>query len=212
MQPNFNDSHNTYPRVLPWIIAIGAIAVIILVVLAMTTERSALNENLPDELGGDFSLQSNHSLGNEGVISLQQFRGQVVLVYFGFLSCPEVCPASMGIYQQTLNKLTTEELEKVQPLLISIDPKRDSLKALEVFSEYYHPKIIGLTGTEKEVRQVANQYGAYFKAVPSESERLDYVFDHTSRYYVIDQQGKLIDAMRHSTTANELAARIRTLL
>lgn len=203
---NASENETSSQRFLRRLIFAGVLVVISLVlVLVLNTERSVL-DNTPKQFGGDFTLQ-----GIAGDVSLSDFRGKVVLLYFGFLNCPEVCPASMAVYQQTLNDFNATELARIQPILITIDPKRDTAEILKDYSEYFHKNIIGLTGTENSIRQVANQYGAYFKAVPTDSE-VEYVFEHTSRYYVINQEGQLIDAMRHSTTVNELSARIRTLL
>ncbi len=206
MQETIVNEQISAQRILPWIVVTGlACITTLIIVLVTTTERGVLSTT-PKVLGGDFTLQ-----GKTGDVSLSDFKGKVVLMYFGFLHCPEVCPASMAIYQQTLNTLNETELKQVQPLLITIDPKRDTADALDEFGQYYHRSIIGLTGTEESIRTVANQYGAFFSEVPIDA-KVQYIFDHTSRYYVIDKNGELIDAMRHSTTSNELAARIRTLL
>lgn len=158
-------------------------------------------------LGGDFTLQSA-----EGPVSLSQFKGKVVLLYFGFLSCPEACPISMGVFQRTLGRLEASELDKVQPLLISIDPARDTPEMLGEYAKFFHPSIMGLTGTESEIEEVTKQYGAFFEPVVLGKSELDYIFDHTTRYYVIGTDGKIADIMGHGTTPNELAARIRQLL
>lgn len=159
------------------------------------------------ELGGDFTLSTV-----QGEVSLSDFAGKVVVMYFGFLSCPEVCPNSMIVMQRTLNKLSAAEQEQLQGLLISIDPKRDSLQDLKDFTAYYHPKIMGMTGTVEQVDAVARDYGAFFEITESETSDSEYAYRHSSRYYLIDQQGQLVDAMRHSTTPNELAARIQQLI
>lgn len=159
-------------------------------------------------LGGDFQLQSLN-----GDVSLSDFEGKVVVLYFGFLSCPEVCPASMGMMSQTLRKFDESEVEQIQPILVSIDPKRDTYEQISEFTEYFDPRILGVTGTPEQIDLVARNYGAHFEITESsETDPSDYAFRHSSRYYVIDQSGRLVDAMRHSTTANELAARIRTLI
>ncbi|MEM6639199.1 MAG: SCO family protein [Pseudomonadota bacterium] len=189
------------------VIAAGVALILVLVgAMLLTTDRGLFKDYAAAPLGGDFTLTSA-----DGPVSLSDFRGQVVLLYFGFLNCPEVCPTSMGIYRQTLKRLDADELSQVQPLLVTIDPARDDPDALDEFGTYYHPSIIGLGGSDADIRAVADQYGAYFKAVPDDGE-VEYVFEHTSRYYVIDQSGTLVAAMRHSTTANELLARVRSLL
>jgi len=159
-----------------------------------------------DVIGGDFVLRNI-----DGRVSLKDFRGSVVVLYFGFLSCPEVCPTSMSILTRSLEKLSPTEKSKTKAILISIDPKRDDFQELLEFTNYYHPNILGVTGTDQEVKQVAEQYGAFFEITESETVDSAYAYRHSSRYYVIDQQGNLIQAMRHSTTPNELAARIKKI-
>ena len=159
-----------------------------------------------DVIGGDFVLRNI-----DGRVSLKDFRGSVVVLYFGFLSCPEVCPTSMSILTRSLEKLSPAEKNKTKAILISIDPQRDNFQELLEFTNYYHPNILGVTGTEQEVEKVAQQYGAFFEITESETVDSAYAYRHSSRYYVIDQQGKLIQAMRHSTTPNELSARIKKL-
>ena len=156
-----------------------------------------------DVIGGDFVLRNI-----DGRVSLKDFRGSVVVLYFGFLSCPEVCPTSMSILTRSLEKLSPAEKNKTKAILISIDPQRDNFQELLEFTNYYHPNILGVTGTEQEVENVAQQYGAFFEITASETVDSAYAYRHSSRYYIIDQQGNLIQAMRHSTTPNELAARI----
>lgn len=197
-------------RYLPWLLVALILIVISGSLLLLSDERQEAaigTAGASETLGGDFTLQSS-----SGPVSLQDFRGQVVLLYFGFVNCPEVCPASMAVYRRALAQLSPEERQQVQPLLVTIDPERDSLADIDSFVEYFNSNIIGLSGELSEIRSVAAQYGAFFEKADAEDSELGYVFDHVSRYYVIDQNGELVDAMRHSTTANELRARIRSLL
>ncbi len=197
-------------RYLPWLLVALILIVVSGSVLLLSDERQEAaigTAGASEILGGDFTLQSS-----SGPVSLSDFRGQVVLLYFGFVNCPEVCPASMAVYRRALAQLSPEERQQVQPLLVTIDPERDSLDDIDSFVEYFNSNIIGLSGELSEIRSVAAQYGAFFEKADADDSELGYVFDHVSRYYVIDQNGELVDAMRHSTTANELRARIRSLL
>ena len=190
------------------ILGVLSLAIIGLIALFTLTSKTEFGEKTPRsfaELGGNFTLQSS-----TGDVSLSDFKGKAVVMYFGFMSCPEVCPNSMGVLQSAFNKLSAEELKDVQGIMISIDPQRDNVKSLEQFTQYYHPKIAGLTGSDEAVEQTADQYGAYFKRTKDKVN--DYLFEHVSRYYVINQHGQLVDALRHSTTPNELTAKLRETL
>ena len=96
------------------------------------------------KVGGDFTLQGYH-----GEVSLSDFKGKVVMLYFGFTSCKEVCSLSMGVIRNTLQKMQPEEVEQVQVILVSFDPARDSLEELEKYSKQFHANIIGVTGSKK---------------------------------------------------------------
>jgi protein SCO1/2 len=186
-----------------------AFAIIGLITLFTVTSKADFGETSPrsfDQLGGDFTLQSA-----DGPVSLSDFNGKTIVMYFGFMSCPEVCPNSMGVIQTALNKLNDNEIKTVQGLMISIDPERDTLQSLKKFTQYYHANIQGLTGTTEELQATTKLYGAYFKKQKdlSSDTKDNYVFEHVSRYYVINSQGQLVDAMRHSTTPNELVARLK---
>ena len=191
------------------IVSIGAFLVFLLVYVLMTSndmrDRGTGGED--GRLGGDFTLSSI-----DGDVSLTDFRGKVVLLYFGFVNCSQVCPISMQIMQQALDKLTAQEMEQVQALLVSVDIDNDNVEIVDDYVKRFHDNFIGLTGTLDEINHVVDEYGSYYS--PTELKEIDEgrAFRHSSRFYVIDQQGELVDAMRHSTTPNELKARLRSLI
>ncbi len=167
------------------------------------------------EYGGDFVLR-NHT----GEVALKDFRNKVVVVYFGFLSCTEACPISMGTIIKATDKLTPEERAKMQVLFVSVDPARDDEKDLKAFADYYAKRfkddvnpnmILAVTGTQEEIDKLSEQYGVFFDIVDLEGSGVPYTIDHSSRFYMIGGDGKLIDSMGHSTTPTELAMRIRQL-
>ncbi len=184
-------------------------AIIVVVTLFVTTLDNDLTAK-PREfenLGGNFTLTSH-----QGTVSLSDFQEKVVVMYFGFLTCPEVCPNSMTVISTALNRLPSEHGAEVQALLVSVDPKRDTPEKLAEYAKFYHKNLIGLTGDKNQIDNVTRQYGAYYDFSEIESATSDYGVEHSSRYYVIDRNGELIAAMRHSTTPNELAAQIQELL
>jgi len=191
-------------------IALSAIAVLMVTIIAVvalfigTSDAEFGQEKKPfSELGGDFTLTSQ-----EGPVSLSDFRGKVVVMYFGFLTCPEVCPNSLAVIRSALKRLDKENQADAQAILVSIDPKRDTPEKLAKYAEYFHPNLVGITGSQDKIDTVTKQYGAFYNFTEIESVSLAYGVEHSSRYYVIDQQGKLVTAMRHSTTPNELFTQI----
>lgn len=159
------------------------------------------------EYGGDFEL-----FGYDRDYTLDDFKGKVVVLYFGFLNCTEACPQSMTVMRTAFNRLTPEELEKVVGVFVSVDPDRDKREDLKDFAEYYHENVVALTGTQANIDIVTERYGVYFELVDLEGSALGYTVDHASRFYLVNEQGTLSTAMSHSTTPNELAGRISELI
>ncbi|MBR7888192.1 SCO family protein [Marinomonas sp. A79] len=181
---------------------------IFIIVLYATNSTRPIGEKYKQlsELGGPFTLQTK-----DGPFSLSDIEGKVGVVYFGFLSCTEACPASIGVVQAAYKQLSDEERANVQFLFISVDPDRDSLEDLYDFGDYYDNDLLALTGTQEEIDKVSSDYGVFFELTDLEGSALGYTVDHSSRFYMIDKQGKLFTTMSHSTTPSELAARIQQL-
>jgi protein SCO1/2 len=159
------------------------------------------------ELGGDFSLHSS-----QGAFSLQQLRGKLVLLYFGYTKCPDVCPTSLALLSQALNELNKQELNQVQGLFVSVDPKRDSFQVLDEYVSYFHPSLIGLTGSEAEVAKAAKLYGAQYREVKLSDSAFDYAVDHSATTYLITQSGELRFVFPHETPASVILEAIRYLI
>ena len=176
-------------------------------VYLMSSRNEHPNQAMMRGLGGDFTLQSA-----SGSTSLSDFKGKVSALYIGYTQCPDVCPTSLAIMSQALNDLSPEELEQVQPLFVSVDPERDTPEQLAVYSRFFHPKIIGMTGTKEDVDLVVNRYGAFYRKVEMKDSAMGYAVDHSSRIYLIDKNGQLRQSLMHGTRSNEVVAEIRKLL
>lgn len=155
------------------------------------------------KFGGDFTL-----FQGANPVSLSDFRGRLVVMYFGFASCPDVCPTTLTIIASALRQLAPEELESVQPIFISIDPERDQGEKLDAYATYFHPSFIGITGTPEEVQKVANQYGGFFIKVESDSV-LEYLVEHTSKTYIISKDGQYVSILPHDMTIDVVLNAIR---
>ncbi len=161
----------------------------------------------PAGLGGDFTLQ-----GADGPVSLSDFRGKVVILAYGYTSCPDVCPLTLSNITLALNSLTPAQQAQVAALFVTLDPERDTPAKTAEYASHFHPNIVGLSGTPAQIAQVAKQYLVIYRKVPMPESALGYVLDHSSRMYVLDKQGNYSDSASHTSSPQELAAMIVTAL
>lgn len=153
--------------------------------------------------GGDFTLQTI-----SGPVSLSDFKGKVVLVYFGYTMCPDICPTNLAMMSNAFSQMSEKELSQVQGIFISVDPQRDTVEKLSEYSHYFHPSIMGMTSTPEAIRTLADKYGAAYQKVVQESAA-NYAVDHSSETYVIDPQGHLVERLPHATPSADILTAIR---
>lgn len=142
---------------------------------------------IPQAIGGDFTLQSA-----KGPVSLHDFKGQVSVLYFGFTTCPDVCPLSLTKLRSKLKDLPEEVSSKITPIFISVDWKRDTPEKVSEYASFFGDNIVGLTGSEDEINKVTRMYSAYYTFTPLKDSKIGYTVDHSSRFYIIDGNGKFI--------------------
>ena len=157
--------------------------------------------------GGDFTLESVR-----GPVSTTEFRGKVIMLYFGYTRCPDVCPTSFSLMAQALNELDEKELERVVGLFVSVDPERDTVARLADYVSYFHPSFIGLTGSQSAVAYAAEAYGVQYGFTDASDSAMGYIVNHSAAIYLIDRQGKLRFAFPHETPPETLLGAIRMLL
>jgi len=157
------------------------------------------------QIGGPFTLvdQTGKSR-NDG-----EFRGKLMIVYFGYTFCPDVCPGDLQAITLALDQLGSLAA-KVQPVFITIDPERDD-KVLAEYVSAFHPSLIGLTGTPDQIREVANSYKAFYTKVRDDRTG-DYAIDHTGVIYLMGKDGKYLGFMPPQTAPDRLAEVLRTYL
>jgi len=156
--------------------------------------------------GGDFVLQSA-----AGPIDTRSLRGNVVLVFFGYTYCPDICPTSLYAIAQGLQALPAAEAARVRVLFVSVDPARDTVARLREYVGFYHPNIIGVTGTPDQVAAVARLYGAFY-TTQKVAGAAGYVVDHSAATYILGPDGRLATTLPRLPAPAELAAEIRRWL
>jgi protein SCO1/2 len=159
---------------------------------------------LSDQFTGDFALVDVDGAPKTD----EDFRGKFMLVYFGFATCPDVCPMALARIGQALDELEERDRAAFAPLFITVDPERDTPAALKTYLSF-DERLIGLTGETDAVDKARASFKVYAKKVPLPDSALGYTMDHTSLFYVVGPDGKLLFALRDSLTPSELASVLR---
>lgn len=154
-------------------------------------------------IGGPFAL-TDHT-GKR--VTEKDFRGKFMLVYFGFSYCPDVCPAELQVIAQALGKLG-DKAKKVTPVFITVDPERDTVEQMASYVANFDPRLVGLTGTQDEVRAAAKAYRVYYARQKDESSTAGYVMDHSSVVYLMGPDGGYLTHFAYGTKPDQMAAGI----
>lgn len=143
-------------------------------------------------------------------VALADFRGKLVLLYFGYATCPDVCPTDLAIIGQLLRDLGTQGNE-VQPLFVTLDPARDTPEVLRAYAAAFHPRFVALRGSEDELRRVATDFKVFFEKVPLPGSGT-YAIDHTAYTFLLDRDGRFVTLFPPGTPAERMAVMVREQL
>jgi cytochrome oxidase Cu insertion factor (SCO1/SenC/PrrC family) len=138
------------------------------------------------------------------------FRGKLLLVYFGFTFCPDVCPTDLQQISLAVDRLGPAGNE-IQPLFITLDPERDTPQHLASYLAHFHPRLVGLTGSAKAIREAARAYKVYYKKIALAGGSA-YTVDHTSFIYLMDRNGQYLGFFPPGTSADRMLEIIRPRL
>lgn len=155
-------------------------------------------------IGGTFTLQAP----NGRSVTQNTFKGRWTLVFFGFTHCPDVCPTTLSQIASVLDGLG-DRAAQLQPLFITLDPQRDSPELLAEYTAFFDPRILGLSGSTEQTRQVAEAYGVYFKQVAAGDA---YTLDHTTTLYLMGPNGEFKRHFSEPLSADAMVKDIAGLL
>jgi cytochrome oxidase Cu insertion factor (SCO1/SenC/PrrC family) len=156
-----------------------------------------------EPIGGSFSLIDHNGQPR----SDKDFRGKLLLIYFGFIYCSDICPIDLQAISGALDKLGPQAGD-VQPLFITVDPEQDTPDQLKPHVALFHPKLIGLTGSLAQIRKVANDFKVYF-AKSQSSIKDDRGVDHSGFTFLIDREGRYLGFFPPATSADQIATVLR---
>jgi cytochrome oxidase Cu insertion factor (SCO1/SenC/PrrC family) len=157
-----------------------------------------------DTIGGPFRLVDQSGKTRTDA----DFRGKLLLVYFGFTYCPDVCPTDLQNIGLAMDKLGAAA-EQVQPLFITVDPERDTSEHLAEYVPMFHPRLIGLTGDAAAINRAAEAYRVFYARVDFEKNREAYTIDHSAFVYLMDRDGKYMGFFPPGSSADQMVEMIR---
>lgn len=185
------------------------LAVCAVVLAACSGGEAPPKFNATDVSGADWGRELNLKDHNGKPRTLADFKGKVVILFFGFTQCPDICPSTLGASAAALNLLGADA-DKVQVLFVTLDPARDTPAVLSKYAPAFNPSFLGMYGNEAETAAAAKEFKVFFQKQPGNDG--NYSIDHTAASYAIDPQGRLRLYIKHGETPEQMAEDIKLLL
>ncbi|WP_148252491.1 SCO family protein [Aidingimonas lacisalsi] len=152
--------------------------------------------------GGDITLPST-----QGEFSLSEIDDdEIGVLFFGFTYCPDVCPMTLSVIRQALQRLEDDKAERIVPVLISVDPERDTLERLDEYVGSFGDAFIGVRPSEAELNDIAERYDVSWRKVEVQDSELEYTVDHTASLFLVDHEGNILERVLYSPVPNSLIA------
>ena len=164
-----------------------------------------------DITGVGFGRQLSLTDHNGQKRSLKDFRGKLVVLFFGYTHCPDVCPTTLSDTAAAFKLMSPEEVERIQVLFVTVDPDRDTPEMLKQYVPYFHPTFLGLYGTPAEVAAAAKEFKVFYRKHVTPGST-GYSVDHTAGSYVLDSKGRLRLLMPFGHSPEDMAHDLRQLL
>jgi protein SCO1 len=200
-------------RALRGIGAAIAVAVIALVAALAVYRFAGVDGGAPAQdraaIGGPFELVDQ----NGKTVTDADFRGRYMLIYFGYTYCPDICPTTLLRNTEALESLGGKK-DLIQPIMISVDPERDTPEHLKDYVQLFDPRLVALTGSPEQVAAAARAYRVYYAKAkePGADASADYLMDHSGFTYLMGPNGNFVAFFRHDMTPDAMAARLRAAL
>ena len=142
---------------------------------------------------------------------LSELRGDVVLVFFGYTSCPDVCPTTLAELRQALSELNAQDVDRVKVVFVTVDPDRDSPERVQEYVDQFNPAFIGLSGSKTDLEKVWAEYGVY-REIADEQSAAGYIVNHTARVSLVDPQGNLRISFSFDTPVEDIVHDLKLML
>lgn len=183
---------------------------IILLLLALALAGCAApHEYAGTPLSAPHPAPAQTLMSIDGPVSLLDFEGKYVFVYFGYTFCPDICPTTLLTLKKVRAQLP-DQADRVQVIMVSVDPERDTPEALETYVHYFDDSFIGITGAKDEIDALSEPFGVYYEKGEG-SAATGYLINHSARVYLLDPAGNARVAYPHGVSAEEIVADLEYL-
>ncbi len=191
-------------------VALRLLAIVLFVLIGW--QGRANGQVTTDRVGGSAGQTADFKLKDQDgrPFHLAQLRGKLILLFFGYTSCPDACPTTLSKLHSVYKMLGDAERDRVVTLFVSLDPARDTPPALKKYLEYFKINSVGLTGTKTEIDEVVRQYGARYEIEQSDSAA-GYHINHSTDLYLLNQKGEVARRFSYSDSAEVIADGVRRL-
>ena len=198
------------PRLIAFIVAgflIGALAGAAVLLITTPQGGQPVQSSGTALVGGPFSL-----VGTDGKpVTDRDFRGRYMLIFFGFTHCPDICPAELQVIAQALEQLG-DKAKNVVPIFITLDPERDTPKAMGNYVKSFGPNFVGLTGSPEAIAAAAKAYRVSYAKVEDKESAADYGVDHSALVYLMDPEGRYVTHFSYGLSAEQMAEKLGKFL
>lgn len=169
--------------------------------------RGAGAPGAPAPTWGDFTVDTA-----QGPLALSDLRGKLVLLYFGYTACPDVCPTTLSTLGAALRQLDPADQERIAGLMVSLDPARDGLERLQTYTGHFHPAFRGGTADDAALERITADWGISWRVVPLGDSAMSYAVDHATYSILVGPDGAVIQTIEHGTSPDQVAATLRQVL
>jgi|TARA_R110002020_G_scaffold74179_1_gene190044 protein SCO1/2 len=185
----------------------GIIAVLLLV-SGIGLYHYAFSASSDEPVGGPVEMPST-----QGEFSLTQLEeDQIAILSFGYTYCPDICPMTQSVKRQALAQLSEQQRERVVPIMITVDPERDTIERMQEYMNFFGEEFIGAVGSQEQLEDVASRYGVIWRKVEAPDSAMAYTIDHSASLFLVNREGDILQRVLYSPTPHGLVSALEKAL
>ena len=181
---------------------------VLLAAAAVGLYQLGIGQENDEPQGGPIAMPST-----QGDFSLTQLGdNEIAIISFGYTYCPDVCPMNQAVKRQALAQLSDAQRERVVPVMITVDPERDTLDRMSEYMQFFGSEFIGLVGSQAQLTDVAERYGVIWRRVEAPESAMAYTIDHSASLFLVNREGEILQRVLYSPTPHGLVSALESEL